>query len=82
MATAQGLADVLKSAKMNYEIHGNTVPHLHMHIYPRMPGDGYVGYPNHNRHTFTRSADDLGKMATGVRSRLREAGRLIESGAD
>jgi diadenosine tetraphosphate (Ap4A) HIT family hydrolase len=25
----------LLTVKLNYEIHGNTIPHLHMHLYPR-----------------------------------------------
>lgn len=25
--------------KLNYEIHGNVVPHVHVHIVPRYPGD-------------------------------------------
>jgi diadenosine tetraphosphate (Ap4A) HIT family hydrolase len=29
MATARGLANLFGSVKMNYEIHGNTLPHLH-----------------------------------------------------
>ena len=33
------------AVKMNYEIHGNTVPHLHMHVFPRYPGDPFVGGP-------------------------------------
>jgi diadenosine tetraphosphate (Ap4A) HIT family hydrolase len=33
------------AVKMNYEIHGNTVPHLHMHLFPRYPGDPFVGAP-------------------------------------
>lgn len=36
---------VTGAAKMNYEIHGNTVPHLHMHVFPRYPDDPFVGRP-------------------------------------
>lgn len=25
--------------KLNYEIHGNVIPHVHVHIVPRYPGD-------------------------------------------
>ncbi len=25
--------------KLNYEIHGNVVPHVHLHLIPRYPGD-------------------------------------------
>ena len=30
---------------MNYEIHGNSIPHLHLHLYPRFPGDPFEGRP-------------------------------------
>ena len=33
------------AVKMNYEIHGNTVPHLHVHIFPRYAGDPFEGGP-------------------------------------
>ena len=33
------------AVKLNYEIHGNTVPHLHLHIFPRYPGDPFEGGP-------------------------------------
>jgi diadenosine tetraphosphate (Ap4A) HIT family hydrolase len=39
LIVAEGLADLLHPVKMNYEIHGNTIPHLHMHMYPRYVGD-------------------------------------------
>ena len=76
MAAARGLAKLFRPAKMNYEIHGNMVPHLHMHLFPRIPGDVYVGYPNHCRTIFTRSAADLEKMRQAVRTAM--AGRLTK----
>ncbi|HEY1919062.1 MAG TPA: hypothetical protein VGH27_26110 [Streptosporangiaceae bacterium] len=57
-------------AKMNYEIHGNTIPHLHMHLFPRMAGDVYAGYPNHCRATFTRTPAELDHMREAVRTAL------------
>jgi diadenosine tetraphosphate (Ap4A) HIT family hydrolase len=35
MEAVRALNSLFQPAKMNYEIHGNTIPHLHMHIYPR-----------------------------------------------
>ena len=32
---SRALASATGAIKLNYEIHGNTVPHLHMHFYPR-----------------------------------------------
>jgi diadenosine tetraphosphate (Ap4A) HIT family hydrolase len=31
------------AVKLNYEIHGNTLPHLHMHFFPRYRGDAFEG---------------------------------------
>jgi diadenosine tetraphosphate (Ap4A) HIT family hydrolase len=39
------IQSVTGAVKMNYEIHGNTVPHLHVHIFPRYPGDPFEGGP-------------------------------------
>jgi diadenosine tetraphosphate (Ap4A) HIT family hydrolase len=75
MATARGLANLFGSVKMNYEIHGNTLPHLHMHLFPRTPGDVGVGYPNHCRAQFTRTDEEISQMRTAVRSELN--GRLL-----
>ncbi len=33
------------AVKLNYEIHGNTLPHLHMHFFPRYRGDRFEGRP-------------------------------------
>lgn len=33
------------AVKLNFEIHGNTIPHLHMHVYPRYRGDAFEGRP-------------------------------------
>lgn len=42
---AQALQEVTKAVKINYEIHGNTIPHLHMHLWPRQIGDRFDGAP-------------------------------------
>ena|SRR5688572_729821 len=42
---ARAILDVTGAVKMNYEIHGNTVPHLHMHLFPRYVGDPFEGGP-------------------------------------
>jgi diadenosine tetraphosphate (Ap4A) HIT family hydrolase len=33
------------AVKLNYEIHGNSLPHLHMHLFPRYHGDCFEGQP-------------------------------------
>lgn len=45
MAVARAVRDVVLSPKMNYEIHGNTLQHLHMHLYPRHAQDAFTGRP-------------------------------------
>jgi diadenosine tetraphosphate (Ap4A) HIT family hydrolase len=40
---ARALKTVTSAAKINYEIHGNTVPHLHIHPYPRTLDDPFPG---------------------------------------
>lgn len=36
---------ITKPIKMNYEINGNTAPHLHVHLFPRQVGDQFEGGP-------------------------------------
>lgn len=33
------------AVKLNYEVHGNSLPHLHMHFFPRHVGDTFEGGP-------------------------------------
>jgi len=44
---AQALEAVFRPVKMNFEILGNAVPHLHCHIKPRHYGDPVPGRPIH-----------------------------------
>ena len=40
---ARALQQVTQAVKINYEIHGNTLPHLHIHLYPRYKDDPFPG---------------------------------------
>jgi diadenosine tetraphosphate (Ap4A) HIT family hydrolase len=42
---SRALQAVTGAIKMNYEIHGNTIPHLHVHFFPRYEGDPFEGKP-------------------------------------
>lgn len=42
---ARALKRVTGAVKINYEIHGNTSPHLHMHLFPRYLDDPFPGQP-------------------------------------
>ena len=63
MLAARVLHELCKPAKMNYEIHGNTLPHLHLHLFPRFADDPYVGGPiDPRRASFARTEADLERM--------------------
>jgi diadenosine tetraphosphate (Ap4A) HIT family hydrolase len=40
---AWALQTVTAAVKINYEIHGNSAPHLHLHLYPRYLDDPFPG---------------------------------------
>ena len=42
---AKRVAFLLAPVKVNYEIHGNSLPHLHAHVFPRFVGDAFAGGP-------------------------------------
>jgi diadenosine tetraphosphate (Ap4A) HIT family hydrolase len=42
---SMAVASVTGAVKMNYEVHGNSIPHLHMHFFPRYRGDRFEGEP-------------------------------------
>lgn len=47
---SKALKKVIGAIKINYEIHGNTIPHLHMHLFPRYLNDPFPGKPiDYNR---------------------------------
>jgi diadenosine tetraphosphate (Ap4A) HIT family hydrolase len=63
MLSARVLNQLFTPPKLNYEIHGNTIPHLHLHLFPRFVGDPYVGGPIDSRRArFTRTSADLDRL--------------------
>lgn len=42
---AQALHQVTEAVKINYEIHGNSMPHLHIHLFPRYLEDDFPSAP-------------------------------------
>lgn len=77
MTVARGLAEAVRPVKMNYEIHGNTVPHVHMHLFPRVPRDPYVGYVITNRIHVTRMPEELAEIRRAIRVHLAAKGRSL-----
>ena len=67
MKVARAVADVVQPVKTNYEIHGNTLPHLHLHLFPRHVDDPYVGGPvDPRKASFRRSEGDLAALQTAI----------------
>lgn len=42
---AEALQTITGAVKLNFEIHGNTIPHLHVHLLPRYKGDPFENRP-------------------------------------
>jgi diadenosine tetraphosphate (Ap4A) HIT family hydrolase len=65
---ARGVQAATGAIKLNYEIHGNTVPHLHVHVYPRFAGDPFEGraIDASAATPFSRSTDDLAVLRAAV----------------
>ena len=67
MAVARRLLGASGARKMNYEIHGNTIPHLHLHLYPRYPGDPFEGRPiDGGSRSFHRDAVHLDRLRAAL----------------
>jgi len=45
LRVGRAIESVLKPVKLNYDLLGNTVPHLHTHIVPRYADDPRPGWP-------------------------------------
>ncbi len=68
---SQALCGVTGAVKLNYDIHGNTLPHLHLHFFPRYVGDPFEGRAIEPR-SVTQPVYAAGQFAV-VRDRLLHA---------
>ncbi|HEX9931208.1 MAG TPA: hypothetical protein VGB08_00005, partial [Allosphingosinicella sp.] len=64
------LREASGAAKINYEVHGNTIPHLHMHFFPRYRGDPFERGPIDPRRPGT---PEDARRHRSIRLRLMEA---------
>jgi diadenosine tetraphosphate (Ap4A) HIT family hydrolase len=56
-----------RRGKLNYEIHGNSVPPLHAHVLPRFPSDRFVGGPSDGRAAPVRqSPHELERLTEAI----------------
>jgi diadenosine tetraphosphate (Ap4A) HIT family hydrolase len=70
-SVSKALSIATGAVKLNYDIHGNTLPHLHMHFFPRYVGDPFEGKAIEPR-TVTQPVYAPGQFAE-VKSRLLAA---------
>lgn len=74
LVVAKALTSVFHPIKMNCEIHGNTIPHLHVHLFPRFRGDPFEGGPIDPRiASFSRSSREIAR----IRSAVIRSARLV-----
>jgi diadenosine tetraphosphate (Ap4A) HIT family hydrolase len=68
MRAAAAVASVVRPVKVNYEIHGNTIPHLHLHIFPRFRGDPFERSPidPHRVAPVPQSAADIESLRAAI----------------
>jgi diadenosine tetraphosphate (Ap4A) HIT family hydrolase len=72
---ASALNARLRPDKLNYEIHGNTIPHLHLHLFPRWRGDRFEGRPIDGRDTVPRAEGDRAGIEEALRGIVRSTAR-------
>ena len=75
MAVARATQEVFHPKKLNYEIHGNTIEHLHLHLFPRFSGDAFEARPidprEPKRHTTAAGqVDELLRAIDRIRARV------------
>ena len=71
---SRALKSVTGAVKMNLEIHGNTIPHLHVHFFPRYVGDRFEDGPIdlHEPWLSELSSEEPEAFADGMRAALTE----------
>ena len=70
---ARALAAVYDATKMNYELLGNELPHIHWHLVPRRADDPAPGRPvwTHPHQTRILSPDEQRVRIDAIRARLK-----------
>ena len=74
-AVSAAIARIVHPVKMNYEVHGNTAPHLHVHFFPRYVGDQFEGGPIDPRVASrpTYAGGEFERFRDQLRAALRRA---------
>jgi diadenosine tetraphosphate (Ap4A) HIT family hydrolase len=69
MRIGRALEQVYQPAKLNFQILGNAVPHLHCHIIPRYYGDAAPGRPLDPNHELRPLASSAAYLAQAEKIR-------------
>lgn len=59
--------DVLVELNASWATGGNTIPHVHMHLFPRYRDDPYRGVHVATQHSFHRTQEELEQLAAAIR---------------
>ena len=75
---SRALKDVTGAAKMNVDIYGNTLPHLHAHFFPRYVGDPYEDGPidfrrSEDTREFTYDPEEFRRFVEDLRAAVEAA---------
>ncbi|HEX9896123.1 MAG TPA: HIT family protein [Dehalococcoidales bacterium] len=73
---AKALKSVTGAIHINYEIHGNTAPHLHIHVYPRYMDDPFPGKPIDFNYRYFYETGEYEEFMKKMRAELD---RLVSS---
>ena len=79
MRAGKALEHAFAATKMNFQILGNAVPHLHAHILPRYYGDDAPGRPIvPDAHTLTLAPEEYEDRVRGIRQALSEESSVTQ----
>lgn len=72
---SKAVQEITGAVKINYEIHGNTIPHLHMHLFPRYKGDPFENQPINPRlaSASVYAPGEFADFVATLKSKLRES---------
>lgn len=74
-SSAEALKKVTNAIKINYEIHGNSIPHLHVHLYPRYIDDPFANQPINYKKKSSIIYED-GEFESFIKEMRREIEKL------
>ncbi len=75
---SRALQEVTGAVKINVDIHGNTLPHLHAHFFPRYVGDPYEDGPidfrrSEDAREFTYGPEEFRRFVENLRAAVEAA---------